>query len=106
MYIDPAYYHLGDCAVSTRNAGRRCVTMIVRTPGGLEYNDKGYLMSPKPENRISMALAIVGPFLIIWNKWNVFYPAFLLQRTSLFDIITSRHLISGDQVATTELLLA
>jgi hypothetical protein len=80
-----------------------------KTADGLEYNSKGYLMSPKPDrskwNWLSVILTFTLPFAVVWDKWSAPFPSILLKQTGLFQVLVSRHLVSDNVVANIEFLL-
>ena len=79
--------------------------MNIRTPDGLEYNDAGYLMSPKPENPIAGFLALIGPLLIVLSNWGSLHPQSFIQHTSLLEVLISGGFLSNGQAAATEMML-
>ncbi len=80
-----------------------------KTVDGLEYNSKGYLMSPKPDKSkwslVAMMLAVIAPFAITWGKWSVPFSSMVIYRLGLFQVLADQNLITGDQIAKTEILL-
>jgi hypothetical protein len=79
-----------------------------KAPDGLEFNSAGYVRSPKPGDSpwglLSLAVAFLSPFLVLWSHWSAPMPAVLLKKTALFRIAVDRQLLSEKQVENAEFL--
>lgn len=79
--------------------------------GGVEYTTAGgVLMTPLSHNNawdvFTMFFAMAIPFIALRMPVHSPFPIFVLDRLMVFQIMTSRNLLSYDQLRALELLLA